>query len=120
MAKAFAGWIRRHPDDHRFILSNGYDWCYLSVKTTAYFVQSARLQGDAMLLQLFDESEEQLQPETLWANAQGQVGCRVKNGDYWATFSRQAQLQLEPLLVGDDAPYLLLGGKRYGFADSPL
>ena len=38
MAKAFAKWVRRHPDDGRWILSNGYDWCYFTVEDTGYFV----------------------------------------------------------------------------------
>ncbi len=26
LAQAMHGWVSRHPDDHRFILTNGYDW----------------------------------------------------------------------------------------------
>ena len=32
LARALASWIARHPDDGRFILTNGYDWTYFTVE----------------------------------------------------------------------------------------
>ena len=120
MADAFARWIRRHPDNNRFVLSNGYDWCYFRVSTTPFFIKAIQECGEGLLLQLSDGSEELLAPETLWATDSGQIGCSVKAGEYEATFSRQAQLQLEPFLEGEDEPLLMLGGQAYGFAANAL
>ena len=39
MATAFASWITTHPDDGRFILTNGYDWTYFTVKDAPFFVK---------------------------------------------------------------------------------
>jgi hypothetical protein len=33
MSTAFASWIAIHPDDGRFVLTNGYDRTYFTVKT---------------------------------------------------------------------------------------
>ena len=120
MADAFARWIRRHPDNNRYVLSNGYDWCYFRVLTTPFFVKAIQKRGEDLLLQLFDGNEELLMPKTLWATPAGQIGCSVKAGEYESTFSRQAQLQLQPFLGGEGEPLLVLGGQAYGFADSPL
>ena len=35
LSRALLSWVRRHPDDGRFILSNGYDWTYVGVDDTA-------------------------------------------------------------------------------------
>ena len=37
MARAFASWVARHPDDGRYILSNGYDWSYFRVEDAPRF-----------------------------------------------------------------------------------
>ena len=31
LAAAMHTWVTRHPDDGRYILSNGYDWTYFTV-----------------------------------------------------------------------------------------
>src|SRR5688572_14928368 len=53
---ALPTWIRRHPNDGRLILSNGYDWCYFTVEDTPYFVDGVTL-GDPVRLRLSDGSE---------------------------------------------------------------
>ena len=58
-------WIARHPDDGRYILTNGYDWTYFVVDDVPYFVRSLRADdGDAILV-LSDGTEEPLDPSTL-------------------------------------------------------
>src|SRR5580704_9868593 len=50
LADALHGWISRHPDDGRYILTNGYDWTYFSVDDAPYFVRALRgepRQGEA-------------------------------------------------------------------------
>src|SRR5205085_5202357 len=40
LERALHGWIARHPDDGRFILTNGYDWTYFQVDDAPYTVRS--------------------------------------------------------------------------------
>lgn len=114
MAKAFAAWISKHPDDGRFILTNGYDWTYFSVDDTPYFVTGVRL-GDAQVeLQLFDGSSEPMDPRTLCEGPDGALYLRVKQGEFEARFQPSAQLELAPLLVeADGGVSLEIGGRRF-------
>ena len=65
MALAFATWIRRHPDDGRFILTNGYDWTYFTVKDAPFLVRHVAREGEHAVLALFDGSEEPLDPASV-------------------------------------------------------
>jgi hypothetical protein len=113
MARAFAGWIRRHPDDGRYILSNGYDWSYFEVEGTPLFVQRVRLEGDAAVLCLFDGSEAPLDPEALWIGEREALHTRVADRDLEARFQPAAQVDMAPILTTDGrgGPALTLGGR---------
>src|SRR5688572_29087087 len=65
MEAAFATWIRRHPDDGRYVLSNGYDWSYFEVQGTPFFVRGVAAEPAGLRLTLSDGSEELLDPTTL-------------------------------------------------------
>jgi hypothetical protein len=116
MARAFASWIARHPDDGRYILNNGYDWSYFRVEGTPFFVEHVVLDGiGRLLLQLSDGSEEPVDPEALSLGDGGALVAPVKRGEFDARFSRSAQLALAPWL--DQAPdgsiWLKLGDRRW-------
>lgn len=115
--KAMRSWITRHPEDGRWILSNGYDWTYFRVEGAPYHVAALRIDGDpparATLL-LVGGDEEALDPATLSLDADGVVHARVK-GDGDARFSRHAQTELAPLLDGDP-PALRLDGRTWPIA----
>ena len=111
MARAFASWITRHPDDGRYILSNGYDWSYFQVEDTPFFVERIRLlpaapaepsgggaPGPAESLELFDGTREPFDARALRVGADGVLRIAVKSGAFEAKFSRSAQLSLEPFL----------------------
>jgi hypothetical protein len=99
MQAAFATWIRRHPDDGRYVLCNGYDWTYFSVEDVPYFVRSLRAQPAALELGLSDGSWEPLDPSSLHLGARDALYCRVKAGSFEARFSPGAQTALFPHLV---------------------
>jgi hypothetical protein len=101
MARAFASWIARHPDDGRFILTNGWDWTYFTVEGTPFFVEGVREGPDGPVLVLFDGSEEPLEPTTLRLDDDGIFSTRVKGGAFDARFLRNAQLELSPWLEVD-------------------
>lgn len=98
MARAFAGWIARHPDDGRFILTNGYDWTYFTVEGAPFFVEGVRAGDGGPVLALFDGTEESLDPDALHLEADGVLATRVKGGAFEARFTRAAQLELSPWL----------------------
>jgi len=97
--KALASWVAKHPDDGRFILTNGYDWTYFAVQGAPMHVTSIDTAQTPPLLTLFDDSTEPLAPETLSVGEDGVVHCWVRGAAFEARFSRHAQTQLAPLLV---------------------
>lgn len=98
MARAFASWIARHPDDGRYILNNGWDWTYFRVEDVPYFVVSVRDDAGRPTLVLSDGSEEPLLPAGLRASAEDALYVAVKGGEFEARFSREGQLGLAPWL----------------------
>lgn len=113
LERALRSWIARHPDDGRPILTNGYDWCYFRVDDAPFFVDALRVEPDGSItLRLFDDTEEPLDPATLALGEGGVVYARVKPARFDARFSRHAQTQLGPVLIRDDPPTVLVGGRE--------
>jgi len=102
LAEALHTWIARHPDDGRYILTNGYDWTYFTVEDVPYFVRSIREADGDIVLVLSDGSEEPLDPATVRANDRGELYLSVKagakGGPFDAKMTRFAQTQLAPFL----------------------
>ena len=103
LATAMHSWIARHPDDGRFILTNGYDWTYFTVADAPFVVRSIRVTDDAIMLRLSDGTEEEWQSDGTRIAASGAIYTHVKRaknpGRYEAKFSRHAQLALAPYLT---------------------
>jgi hypothetical protein len=121
LAAALAGWIARHPDDGRFILTNGYDWTYFTVDDAPYVVRSIRIEPERIVLLLNDGSEEAWEPETTRVGKGGALYATVKRGatggPYEAKFTRHAQSSLEPILAEGTPNYtaaVLVGGRLHG------
>lgn len=119
MARAFASWIDRHPDDGRFILNNGYDWTYVRVEDAPFAVvllHGIDAGGSAGVeLELSDGSREPLEPERITVGADGSLVSTVKGGRFRARFRRTAQLGLAPFLAEDEngRTLLLIGGRAH-------
>ncbi len=116
LAAAMHGWISRHPDDGRYILTNGYDWTYFTVDDAPYFVRALRLEGDGVTLLLSDDTEEPWDPTASEASPGGALYTNVKRaakgGPFRAKFTRHAQASLAPVLVDNDgAPAARLEGR---------
>jgi hypothetical protein len=115
LSAAFHSWISRHPDDGRYILTNGYDWTYFTVDDAPYFVRSIRIERDRIVLCLSDGTEEVWAPETTRIGADSALYARVKSGarggPYEAKFTPHAQASLEPALVGTESPSVKLGDR---------
>lgn len=115
LVSAMHSWISRHPDDGRYVLTNGYDWTYITVEDAPFLVRSIRVDGGRVLLGLSDETEEAWAPEATRIAPSGalyaQVKRQAKRGPFEAKFTRHAQTALAPLLVESDGfPALHLGG----------
>jgi hypothetical protein len=124
LADAMHTWIRRHPDDGRFILSNGYDWSYFTVEDAPFFVRAVTIEGPRVLLRLSDGSEEAWNPRKTRVAGSGALYTEVKGsapgGPYEAKFTRHAQASLGPVLEEDDgAPVALLGDERIRLPQTP-
>jgi hypothetical protein len=98
MAEAFAAWIDRHPDDGRYILSNGFDWTYFEVEDVPFFVRTVRKAGEGLVVQLSDGTEEPLQVSALHIGERDALYMRVKGGRFMARFMPAAQTSLAPWL----------------------
>lgn len=103
LAAGFHAWISRHPDDGRYILTNGYDWTYFTVEDAPFFVRALRVEPQRVVLVLSDGSEEAWDPESSRIGHDGAVYAPVKEGvprgPFDAKFTRHAQASLAPLLV---------------------
>jgi uncharacterized protein len=119
LAAAFHSWISRHPDDGRYILTNGYDWTYFTVDDAPFFVRSVRIEPDRVLLLLSDGSEEPWSPESTRIGPDSALYARVKTGarggPFEAKFTPHAQASLEPVLVesrtAEEQPAVALGNR---------
>jgi hypothetical protein len=103
LAAALSGWISRHPDDGRYILTNGYDWTYFTVEDAPYVVRAVRIEPDRIVLLLSDGTEEPWEPESTREGDGGALYATVKRaargGPYEAKFTPHAQSSLLPVLV---------------------
>lgn len=115
LQQALHTWIGRHPDDGRYILTNGYDWTYFMVDDVPFFVRAIREEdGDAVLI-LSDGTEEPLDPKTVTMGARGDVYLEIqhpspdkaKTGPFRAKLTRHAQSQLAPFLEPRDQRVVL-------------
>lgn len=115
MAKAFASWLARHPDDGRYILNNGYDWTYITVEDVPFFVTrvlpARELNAESPQIELSDGTIEELDADRLWLGPRDAVYADVKAGAFQARFTRSAQLGLADFLVEAEG-----GGVFFDFA----
>lgn len=97
-------WIKRHPDNGRYILDNGYDWTYFSVDDVPFFVRHLSRKNGEPRMVLSDGSEEDIEAPLTEA-ADGSLRTEVKRsaqgGPFTAKFSRHAQTELAPFLEAD-------------------
>jgi FtsP/CotA-like multicopper oxidase with cupredoxin domain len=118
LAAALHTWIGRHPEDGRYILTNGYDWTYFEVEDVPFFVRNVRVEAasaaagerDAILV-LSDGTEEALDPSTLRVGPRGDlylvVKREAKGGPFDAKMTRFAQTQLDPFLSEENGDVVL-------------
>lgn len=113
LARGMASWIARHPDDGRYILTNGYDWTYFTVEDVPFFVHAVHRKDGRVVLELFDGSEEPLRREETRVLPDGTVTTRVKHdapgGPFDAKFERAALVDLSEYLEEDAEGRMRIG-----------
>jgi uncharacterized protein len=80
LSAALHAWIGRHPNDGRYILSNGYDWTYFTVEDAPFVVRAIRIAPERIVLLLSDGSEEDWEPEATRIGPSGALYTAVKRG----------------------------------------
>jgi len=113
LTRAFDRWVEQ-AEDGRYCLKNDINWAYITLEGAPYFVRSLRLEPDGrVLVQLSNDAQEPLRPETLRLGHDGALYCDVGAQRLPARFDRHAALQLEPLLGEDErGVYVELQGAR--------
>lgn len=106
LSAALHSWIARHPDDGRYILTNGYDWTYFTVDDAPYSITAVRVEPSRVVLVLSDRTEEDWDPASTRTGGGGALYATVKRGTrggpFEAKFTPFAQAALAPVLVPGD------------------
>ncbi len=116
LASALHTWISRHPDDGRFILTNGYDWTYFAVDDAPYYVLAVNALDDRIELTLSDGTScDMFDTAGVRTGRDEALYVRVKDGSYEAKFTRHAQNALACVLVEgqDGMPMLRIGSRTF-------
>lgn len=113
LLEALPRWVGRHPDDGRYILTNGYDWTYFTVDDVPFFVRGVST-GDAPELLLSDGTKEPFPDGGYRVGRDGALYCPVKGGAFEARFTPGAQAALAAFVVEDasGSAMLSVGGRR--------
>ena len=108
--------------DHggQYVICWGGKRCYVDVEDTAFVVKRISYLGGEgekrarFMMNLSDDTEEELVPDTLHMGEENVLYCRVKDGAFPARFNRPAYYQLAAHVevAGDD--YVLpMNGRKY-------
>jgi len=123
--RAFYQNIELDPDGRYRITWNGTE-CTVDVEDTAFVVRGTSVERGCdhrpleVQIHLSDDTDEPLDPETLYAGEDHVLYCRVKSGAFPARFTRPAYYQLAELIEEDDHGYFLpISGKRYHLPSRP-
>jgi hypothetical protein len=114
LAEALHRWIARHPDDGKFILTNGYDWTYFAVEDAPFHVDSVQIAEGGVSL-LLRNGERHPLPAALTEGPDGALYATIErpDGAFEARFSRSAQAELAPSLEERDGVVGVVLGDRF-------
>ena len=107
-------------DAGRYIIFWGGKHCYVDVEDTAFVVRRAsRLNEETgkrggFVLNLSDDTEEELMPDTLHMGKENVLYCRVKAGEFPARFNRAAYYQLAAHIEEEEGDFVLpINGRKF-------
>ena len=104
----------------RYLISWNGERCYVEVEDTAFVVRRVVYEegGESgrgrFVLNLSDDSTEDLSPETLFVGRDSVLYCRIRESAFPARFTRAAYYQLARYIEESGGTYYLpLNGKRH-------
>ena len=108
-------------DSHgEYIIVLGEEKCFVEVEDTPFIVNRVELDRaektdkEQIILYLIDDTQENLDPDTLSVGEQNVLYCRIKDNTFKTRFSRAAYYQLASLIKEEgDKYYLPLNNKKY-------
>jgi hypothetical protein len=106
----------------RYVVRWGEEHCYLEVEDTPFVVQKVKVEEDGGIqnfrLFLSDDTEEILNPETLFVGGENVLYCKVKQGRFPARFLRPAYYQMAEFVREEEGGFHLpLNGEKHFIRD---
>ncbi len=86
----------------RYILRLKDQRCYIEVEDVPFVVMRVDKKVDTFSIKLNDETQEELDLNTLWVGASNVLYCKIKEGKFEARFSRPAYYQLTNYVEFDE------------------
>jgi hypothetical protein len=107
-------WLDREPDGRYVLRLDATRFVYLDVQDAPHVVRSLRFAGDRAIVRLADDTEEVLQPASVWVAPTHVAYCKVKDGQLDARFSTAAWGALcERISAREGVAWLELAGGPY-------
>ena len=107
----------------RYVINWRGERCWVDVEDTAFVIRRVVYQNDErtgngrFLMNLSDDTEEALVPDTLRVGKENVLYCKVKNRIFPARFMRAAYYQLAEYIEEENGSYYLsLNGQKYTIA----
>jgi hypothetical protein len=104
----------------RYVINWNRERCWVEVEDTAFVVRRVvyedgdRTGNARFVLNLSDDTEEELMPDTIFIGDDNVLYCKVKNRVFPARFNRAAYYQLAGYIEEEnDSYYLALNGSKY-------
>lgn len=118
-----------HVDtDGRYLIKLKDQICRLEVEDTPFVIVRTDLisgsspgQKDRVVLRIIDDTEEELDPETLWIGPDNMMYCRIRQGRFKARFLRAGYYQLARHIKEDSETgryFLPLSGRKHFIAEA--
>ncbi len=106
----------------RYVIEIKDERCYLDVEDTPFVVKMVRrshskgVKSEAIYILLNDQTEEKLDPRTLWIDKNNILYCSIKNNNFYARFLRKSYYQIAHYIEYDiekNDYFISLGGCHY-------
>ena len=119
----------KREDSGRYIVEFEDERCYLDVEDTPFVVKAVQWSGskndnnEAIHISLNDQTDEKLDPDTLWMGQDNILYCPVKDKKFYARFSRAVYYQIANHIEYDNDKedyFISLNGCEYYIRDSSL
>ncbi len=98
----------------RYIISWRNEKCIVDVEDTAFFIQRVDKVDNNFLLYINDDTQEKLEPDTLFINKNNVLYCKIKNKKFPAKFLRAAYYQIAEYIKEENGKYYIrVNNKKY-------